>query len=546
MRRPPWKSLLITLRTFIITLTLFGLCSPHAWAQEGGVEQEEQGALCEEQVALSSPAEHWRALSFDLRGAPPSLEELEQVTALGEVPTSMIDQLLSEDGFAQRFARLHRALLWPYLGNSDTTPGYRLSYDAPWDANSGQTSLWYFPRPNVRGDARPCRDEPEPTPLNPTLVSDGPNTQREGYVCVRRYLDHSFGASHPACPEGQVKVCALDALPNLVSPVTGDRCDVMHNRYASPPEGCGCGPNLRWCGDYKQFERPLLDGFDQQLRWVIDNDRPYYELLAEAPPMLNGPLAHYYKYMAPLMGLSLPLSPSLIPALEYRDSETWVEIDAGPEARGALTNWVFLSRFLTQRARVDRFYQSFLCSPFQPPVSGIDSNGADRDEPDLQKREGCKYCHSIMEPVGAYWGRYTEKGASYLDPGSFPDFDPSCHRCASSGVCSQRCRSHYIVTAPTGAELPYLGYLKAYLFRRPEHQTHLNEGPRALVRRALLDGKLGRCTAKNAFKWLIGRPPMPDEAPWLEEVAVEFMSGGYDFKQLTRRLVTSELYRRVK
>jgi hypothetical protein len=91
-----------------------------------------------------------------------------------------------------------------------------------------------------------------------------------------------------------------------------------------------------------------------------------------------------------------------------------------------------------------------------------------------------------------------------------------------------------------------LGYLKAYLFTRDEHRPHINEGPRAMVRRALLDGRLGRCTARNAFTWLIGRAPLPDEEGWLEQVATEFMAGGYDFKALTHALVTSELYRRVR
>ena len=55
MRRPLLKSLLTAFRDFMITLTLFGLCSPQAWAQEGS---SEQGAQCAEQVALSSPTEH--------------------------------------------------------------------------------------------------------------------------------------------------------------------------------------------------------------------------------------------------------------------------------------------------------------------------------------------------------------------------------------------------------------------------------------------------------------------------------------------------------
>ena len=529
----------------IALLTAATLTLAHeARAQEG--PEGVQPVTCDPAGAPLTASEHLRALSLDLRGELPSAEERAAARAAGEVTEALLDDMLSSDAFARRFVRLHRALLWPYLGNSDTTPGYRLSYDAHWDPNGARTRLWYFPRPALRGDDRPCRNEPEPSPDAPVMVDEGGGKRREGYVCVRRYLDHSFLASDPDCPAGQIKVCAQDALTHPVSRATGDRCDVIQSRYSPPPEGCGCGENLRWCGDYQQFMQPLLDGLDQQIRWVIDNDRPYYELLAEAPPMINGPLAHYYKYMAPFMRLSLPLAPSLVPELEYRDAETWVEIDAGPEARGVLTNWVFLARFITQRARVDRFYQSFLCSPFEPPVSGIETNGADRDEPDLQRRDGCKYCHSIIEPIGAYWGRYAEGASAYLSPGEFPDFDPDCYTCALSGSCTPRCSTYYITQAPTGAEVPYLGYLKAYLFRYPEHQPHLNEGPRALVRRALLDGRLGVCATRNAFKWLVGRAPSPDEEGWVAEVAGRFMEGGYDFKSLVRELVMSDVYRRAR
>ena len=501
---------------------------------------------CSSQGQMLSPIAYLKALSLDLRGELPSEAEISLVESQGQVPSDLIDDMLNSDAFAQRFVRYHHSLLWPYLGNSDTTPGYRLAYDAPWDQNGGRTRLWYFARPALRGDSRPCRNEPESNPDDPVMISEGNGIQREGYVCVRRYADHPFGNQDQDCPQGEIKVCAQDALTHFQSRVTGDRCDVLQNRYSPPPIGCGCGPNLRWCGDYQQYLQPLLDGFDQQIRWVIDQDRPYFEMLSDAPPMLNGPLAHYYKYMAPFMRLSLNISASLVPDLDYRVADQWVEIDTGPEARGILTNWVYLARFVTQRARVDRFYQSFLCQPFQPPVSGINLNTADRDQPDLQIREGCRYCHSIIEPIAAYWGRYTEGASSYLDVGNYPDYDESCYRCAVSGICSQRCNQAYITQAPTGAEIPYLGYLKAYLFRRPEHQNHVNEGPKTLVMRALVDGRLASCTVKNAFKWLVGRSVLADEQNWLDQVTLSFMDQNYPFKSLVKSIVSSEIYRRVR
>ncbi len=62
-----------------------------------------------------------RQLSLDLRGRPPSLDELAQVEQLGSVPDVLIDAMLDSNEFLQRTRDWHKELLWP------TLDGYRIS-----------------------------------------------------------------------------------------------------------------------------------------------------------------------------------------------------------------------------------------------------------------------------------------------------------------------------------------------------------------------------------------------------------------------------------
>ena len=534
-------SSLVTLTANALGLAL--LCVSVAQAQP------DDGAQCGEEGETISLSRYLRAISLDLRGEPPTVAEYDRVEAAGEVPADLLDEMLDSDRFAWRFVEFHKSLLWPYVGSTLSLTPIKLDLDSGNPYGTG-SMVWFRGYPAntaaYRGrEYTPCRNEPEPDPANIQLVDMPDGTRREGYVCVRPYHDSNWDPedifNRGDCPLGEYKVCALDAQTHLVSPTTGARCDTVAN--ASDP-GCGCGPGLQWCGRFGQFGPPLLASFFQQIRWIIDNDRPYHELLTESPPIVNGPLAHYYRVTAPHLGYDLPVSPALVPLMEYTESNRWVALDAGPAARGIFSHPIFLARFMTRRARADRYYNSFLCQPFQPPSSGITVGNA--PDPDLQRREGCKYCHSIIEPAGAHWGRYSEYGASYLDPGRYPDFDPECLRCAVTGLCSQRCLREYVVTTPTGTEAPWLGYLRAFLYRQDEHVANINGGPALMVRRHLSDGRFGRCTARNAVVWLTGRQPKDDELSWIDALATDFAEAEYDYKHLVRAIVTSEFYRRVR
>ena len=164
-----------------------------------------------------------RALSLDLRGVVPSVDEHEMVEATGEIPTELIDEWMQSEAFADRATRRHAALFWPTIDNVRlihfrrrlrTTSGTMLNY-------LGQSAT------NSRGlrDVS-CLDQPQ-SELQPGYVAgdpvtatvagtamDGTPIRQEGYALVRPYWD----------PTIEIKLCAFDAQANRYSSISGLDC----------------------------------------------------------------------------------------------------------------------------------------------------------------------------------------------------------------------------------------------------------------------------------------------------------------------------------
>ena len=289
---------------------------------------------------------------------------------------------------------------------------------------------------------------------------------------------------------------------------------------------------------------------DLRVEAMILADEPYTALFDSPRAFVNGPLSHFLRHRTrvPANVRMEPMSVSqwAIPELDW-DDDTWVEITLPDHHAGILTSPGYLLRFQTDRARANRFYDAFLCEPFNPPSAGIPLKEDDSPHPDLQKRAGCKFCHALLEPAAAHWGRWAENGAGYLDPLTYPPTREDCMQCAYDGLaCGDACNRYYLRSALSPEELPYLGHLNAYVFRREDHEAHIEVGPKYLVNRNLLDEDLPQCVAKRTVHWLMGRAPHADEAEWVTLLASEFAASGYRFRELVKAIVTSETYRRVR
>jgi len=267
---------------------------------------------------------------------------------------------------------------------------------------------------------------------------------------------------------------------------------------------------------------------------------------------VNGPIAFFWKYQTAVASRlrfdPAPLDHATLPYIKYTDDDKWIKVKLGPEHAGILTTPAFLLRFQTNRARANRFYNTFLCQPFQPPDSGIPvSDAAALAQPDLQKRAGCKYCHALLEPVSSFWGRWTENGAGYLDFTRFPAHSAACEKCAKTGQgCTNDCKRYYFMKALSEPEKDYLGMLKGYVFMQKVHHKHIKAGPRLGALEAFADGRLPDCVAHKTAARLLGRELSEDERTWAKQLSIAFVQGGYSYRDLVRAVVTSDVYRRVR
>jgi len=243
--------------------------------------------------------------------------------------------------------------------------------------------------------------------------------------------------------------------------------------------------------------------------------------------------------------LPLAVNPTLLPDLAYTEVDTWVPVELPPFHAGVFTSPAYLLRFTVNRRRARQFYETFLCQPFVPPNTGLVIDEESAKEPDLQVRTGCLYCHKALEPAAAYWGRWTERGAGYLNPVEFAPFREDCAYCAVYGDCPFDCSRHYITDGYTTNETDYFGWLASYQFRLDAHFPNIEYGPKLLFQKKIVDGSLPRCSARNAVRWLIGRKLAPYEADWIDALAEDFAKTGFDYKALVKSIVTHPHFRRL-
>lgn len=478
-----------------------------------------------------------RALSLDLRGVVPELAEYELVEGETEVPVEVVEEWLASPEFAARVVRLHRDLLWNNVSNQ-----YLMDYRAYMQQT--ETGVYWRRQQGIfyRGSDVPCLDEPATFGADgapeATLQPDG--TLREGWVWVEPYW----------YPGTEVQVCAFDAQEDVLSP-SGARCDTSDG-YAD--RRCGCGSNLRWCTGYS-YPDPVLvalaEDVDRRIAENITEDRSYLELFTGQEAWVNGPMSFYLHNQVGFpsnIGMTpLPVAIDRLPELGYDQSQSWEKVDLGDEHAGILTSPAYLLRFQTLRARANRFYTAFLCQPFQPPAGGLPAPQETVPVLDLQQRDGCKYCHGLLEPAAAYWGRWTPSGGGFLSPEVFPPMREECRSCAVRGQwCGAECSQYYVTSALTAEEEPYLGWLKAYEFRRPEHHSHVEEGPARLALESVVDGRLQACTAKNAVRWLLGRETNSGDDAFVAALAEELETSGWSYRAMVERIVTSTIYRSAR
>ncbi|WP_407653811.1 DUF1585 domain-containing protein [Archangium lipolyticum] len=385
-------------------------------------------------------------------------------------------------------------------------------------------------------------------PINGAYQPQNGCIQREGYVTRPAPFWSTTGA--------EVRVCAIEAQTRVSNPWTMESCTTT--RFNND-RSCGCGDRMERCevaDNTVNVHRLRVDAINAEPELIADSvvrrDEPYFNILTTPRSFLNGPLSELYR--SPQQGLGVlsispPADATALPVVPFAETATWKEYVRESEHSGVLTTPSFLYRFPTQRARVNQFYAAFLCKSFAPPDNARQPAAEDacNRENNLAKRCGCNYCHATIEPTGAHWGRYAERGALFLDPSHFPRFDPKCRDCALSGntTCNNEC-GQYVMQAYDGDGASSLGMLKTYLYRTADEEQNIEGGPQLLVQRMMQTGELERCTVRRVWQEFLGRPMSAEEKRlYLEPLAEDFARDGHRFKALIERLVMTDAYRRI-
>ena len=576
-----------------------------------------------------------RRLSLDLRHQMPSYEEYLALDAEDGVPEAWIDSWLIGDEYKTMARRFHESLLWTNLNKVAITTAQNVISST----GQGPARRYHFfgaGRKNTfRGGSAVCVDEPQveylegetttgdgtvipwriPKPIEEEVdPGSGKTIVREGYVMVTPYW----------APGTQIKVCAFDAqdadlVPSLRRAQNGDLVPILTSggpAYGHCSDGytiatqlsCGAGPNLRWGMGPGVTEKIWADLREQVFRLIDDftaGGEPYSQLLTTDRIYWNGTLAFWNRHLIDMTNLSktfnmvqkgdaeLPEEP------DYTDNEVWTAyernvVDGVPTDMGhsgILTHPGYTLRFQTNRARANRFRTVFTKQYFIPPDDPEDENSGECDPlaDDLTQRCTCRYCHQVLEPMAAYFGKVIEAGSSLLsDPDAFPIYEPECDHtgdvCCQIGgnrkeyrspeecppvnvvditECEDLLCSRFYVSDPQqqnpGVLLPHQyayvpdGQDPATILDalHLEISLNLDEGVRGLAQKVIDGGQFHSAMVQNIFAYLMGRemilnPAQPNnEIALLTTLAGEFKNHD-DFRAMVKRIVLLEQYRRVQ
>jgi hypothetical protein len=342
-------------------------------------------------------------------------------------------------------------------------------------------------------------------------------------------------------------VCAFDAQPHTDGTPRDNGDPRTCDQSGDDDPLCGCGPNLRYCtargANYGVVHDALLEEPARVFEEVIRAGEPYMNAFSSRATVMNGPLAHFYRYLADDSNWELKNAPDL----PY-DAD-WQAVEREDYHSGILTTLGFLRRFASHRARVNRLYTAFLCDPFEAPSGGLP---AATDEcsmnPDLSSRCGCASCHETIEPATTHWGRW-EEGDDFVYLEDINTFNDNCANC-EKGSCSNFCKTFYITreleTTPGSVDTE-LGKLKTLGWRTEEEASALEAGPSALVGRPEYQQQLARCAVRNFSEQVFGRDLSADERTgWLLQKADTFAGSGYDFLEMVKDIVSDDRYRRIE
>ncbi len=498
-----------------------------------------------------------RQLSLDLLGRIPTVEEYAELDASGGVvDDAILATMLGDDDFYSQVRRYHQRLVWGSVTGLSSIAGAqrRISRNGDGIWRNGNARNTYRGRNDIDCDdveqtefdanGRPV---PLRTPAMANCRFDG-SCRIEGYVWVNPYWD----------PSTRIKVCAYDAQA-VAEDTAGNSCTETYN----PSAQCGCGPNLRQCvqgnsATDRAMRAALGDEPGRIFEHIIRADRSYLEAFTTRETVVNGASAHFYRHMSGVIrhntggGVSYEAEMGNLRTVYPNgfSSADWRVVERGPEHSGILTTFAYMTRLGSNRARANRFYTAFLCNPFVPSSEGIPAESDDTPDPNLRTRAGCADCHNVLEPAAAHFAHWRDNQTfGFMDQVTPLTPLAECSNCGVPGSpnCSAFCNAYFVT--PNNSEDATVeaaaGRSLATVFLSDEEAEAVDTGPSGLIQGN--ETRIAECTARTLSEEFLGRELNEDELlEWLPELRDEFVASGYNFRDLVRRLVRSDIYRRTQ
>ncbi|WP_437277437.1 DUF1585 domain-containing protein [Sorangium sp. So ce375] len=341
---------------------------------------------------------------------------------------------------------------------------------------------------------------------------------------------------------------------------------------------CGCGIGLEHCmpgvnndRDPRAFELPAhvplglqdpigsapqtVSGWHKlwwsqeaihYLNHVFAADRDFREVLTGRYTFVNGPLAQFYRSIAPAVCCGLHVSfgmredeaplflPGAVPpVVAPHDASGWTFIpDRGPRAAGLVTMTVFLAKYASRRARAAALYSAFLCKSFTAEHAELPPS----DEPDLMVRPGCASCHATLEPLAAYFTRVDETTWTYLPAERLPVENPVC-KLNAEGKASQSCQRFY--------DPVFSSRERGVLRGAYASMDHAERGPVGAAVDLTRTPEFASCAVERVAESFLGRPLREEDEALLGALRERFVWRGYRMRPLVEAIVRSPAYARA-
>lgn len=226
---------------------------------------------------------------------------------------------------------------------------------------------------------------------------------------------------------------------------------------------------------------------------IVMEDYPYSKILESGLTAIDGAIAHFYRQSNhfDLQKLNLP-SEILATINDIQLTDTRYRlVNAGPsyEQAGVLSTFGWLRRYEKNRTRANQLYERLLCRKFTAELPKV----FPQDPGNLRETEGCKGCHSTLDPLSDFFVSWGEGGELYS----------GFHETKSTSFAGK-----------TGVSLADLA---------------------EIVRQ---DPAFATCTVQRAWEWLMGREFYADEANLRAALAAYFTQTDYNFKELIFAVAT--------